>query len=703
MTERTAWDRFLDPTVVCVVGASGDPSRIGGRLVRYSIESGFAGRIIPVNPNRESVFDIPTVARLADVDVVPDWVVIALPREQTPDAVEQAARIGARNVSIAASGFAEVDATGRALQEHVLGIARAHGMRLLGPNSNGFMNVDSGAYFAFTPVIDSARPDPGEVAIVTQSAALGTYLINCFRTIGLGIKYWIHTGNEADLTVLEMVRALAERHELRAVAMCFEVVRDMPDLYRTLHSLAAHGVATAVLQAGLSPTGKRASEAHTAALIGDDARLLGDLFRQAGVFTATSVAALANFIQAAVNYSALPAEPRIGVVTTSGGIGVLAADALESRGITLPALSASLRQQIRSYAPFAQCANPVDTTAQVINEPTAFRRIVEDCTDSAELDLVAVFIAHGLAGSKDPTIRQLLAVAASRQPPDVALAALGVITADAARELQRVGVGVFSEPVALADSLRGYLDSARNRLMFLRHERVRSVDRRAPKGSPFVNERRGDYGQIIDEIDSKDLLRREGAEVVTGMVVSSPAAAQDTANRLGYPIVMKLVGAALPHKASCGALRLNLWNDDAVRRAFDELADVNGRVGQGFRILVERQESGREVFLGCVRQGELGVLVGIGPGGSNVEQTRAVRWLWPPVPEQDIREALGDGLSEPHARQLTQLANTMTLILTGQQAIQTVETNPILLTPDGRAVVVDALVELAADMSAEGV
>jgi acyl-CoA synthetase (NDP forming) len=696
MTAADEWDSFLDPRTVCVVGASSDPRRIGGRLVRYSVESGFTGRVIPVNPRHETVFGLPAVPSLADVDEAPDWVVVAVPREQVPGVVEQAGSAGARNVSVVAAGFAEVDELGRAMQEDIVATARRHGMRLLGPNSNGFMNVDSGAYFAFTPVIDSARPFAGDVAVVTQSAAIGTYLINSFRTTGIGIRHWVHTGNEADVTVLRLVRVLAERRAVRAIALSFEVLRDMPALRETLEVLAANDVSLGVLQAGLSEKGRRASEAHTAALIGAEADVLGDVLRSGGAFAAGSIRELVGFVQAAVNHHELPPDPRLGLVTTSGGVGILMADAADAARVPMPTLSPALQETIRSYAPFAHPANPVDTTAQVINEPGAFERIVADCVDSGELDVAAVFVAHGLAGAQDRTLRQVVSVAEQRPQAErtTSLAALGVIIGEGARALQNVGVSVFAEPVDLATAVSAYGRTTARRDAFAR----KSAEARAIQPGPaaeLVDRYLAEVGAatLIDEVGAKTLLRAYGADTADGRIVASTEEAVAAAAELGFPVVLKVVSPNLAHKAAAGGLRLHLWTDTAVRAAFDDLAVVAGR-HRAARLLVERQDRGAEIFVSCARHPSLGLLVGIGRGGTGVEEAGTVSWAWPPIGPDDVREALGPSVTEPHVTGLVDVAGGLVRLLTDEPRAHTAETNPVLLTPEGRTVVVDALVEL---------
>jgi acyl-CoA synthetase (NDP forming) len=698
MSRDAGWDAFFEPRLVCVVGASADPSRIGGRLVRYSTEAGYTGRVVPVNPHHRSVFGLPAVPSLSKVDTPPDWVVVAVSAGQVPEVVEQAGEIGARNVAVVASGFAEVGPAGAELQRQLRATARRYGMRLLGPNSNGFMNPHTGAFFAFTPVIDSARPAAGELAIVTQSAALGTYLLNCCHRAGLGVRHWVHTGNEADTTLLEVAAALARRGEVRAIALCVEVLRDLPALHGTLHALAGAGIPVGVLPAGSSPAGRRASQAHTAALIGDEAGLLADLFAHGGAQVCGSIGALADFLQVAVNYPDLPEQPRTGLVTTSGGVGVLAADAFAADRLPMPVLSGPVQERIRSYAPFVHPANPVDTTAQVINEPDTFPRILLDCLDSGELDLVTVFVAHGLAGMRDRTLRQLVEVAerrggnAGRTGPR--LAAVGILSPEAARELQRRGVAALSEPATLSRAVRGRLDSAARQTALLAAPEPPATSE--PPASPEPPD-----GRLLDEWSAKQLLRQLGATVVPGRLVSSSDDAVAAAGELGYPVVLKLSSAWLPHKAAAGGLRLHLWTPEAVRTAYQDLA-ARGRdlPGEPARLLLERQESGPELFVGCVRHPRLGRLVGIGPGGSGVEQTRAVRWHWAPVRAADVIAA-SPAAGDRHATAVARLTGSMLRLLDragpggpAGPGIHTVEVNPVILTAGGGAVVADALVAL---------
>jgi acyl-CoA synthetase (NDP forming) len=705
------WDSFFDPRSVCVVGASVDPSRIGGRLVRYPAEAGYTGLVVPVNPHHRSVFGIPAVPSLSKVEAPPDWVVVAVPAARVPEVVAQAGEIGARNVAVVASGFAEVGPAGAQRQRQLRATARRYGMRLLGPNSNGFMHPATGAFFAFTPVIDSARPAAGELAIVTQSAALGTYLLNCCHRAGLGVRHWVHTGNEADTTLLDVTAALARRGEVRAIALCVEVLRDLPALRGTLRALAGAGIPVGVLPAGRSPAGRRASQAHTAALIGDEAELLADLFAHGGAQVCGSIAELADFLQVAVDYPDLPARPRIGLVTTSGGVGVLAADAFAAARLPMPVLSGEVQERIRSYAPFAHPANPVDTTAQVINEPDAFPRILLDCLDSGELDLVTVFVAHGLAGMRDRTLRQLVEVAQRRGgnagQTGPSLAAVGILSPEAARELQRRGVAALSEPAALSRAVRGRLDSAARQAALLTAPEPAATtdppDRAGPTtGTGSPDDRLLD-DRLLDEWSAKELLRRLGAPVVPGRLVGSPDDAVAAAGELGYPVVLKLSSPRLPHKAAAGGLRLHLWTPAAVRTAYQDLA-ARGRdlPGEPARLLLERQVSGPELFVGCVRHPRLGRLVGIGPGGSGVEQTRAVRWHWAPVRAADVAAA-SPAAGGPHAAAVARLTGRMLRLLDPDRGrpggpwpcIHTVEVNPVILTEGGGAVVADALVALA--------
>lgn len=697
----SSWDAFFEPRTVCVVGASGDPRRIGGRLVRYSLESGFEGRIIPVNPTRDEVFGIPTLSSLTEVDERPDWVIIALGPEHVLGVLEQAGSVGARNVSIVSAGYAESGPEGRALQDRIVELGAKGGMRILGPNTNGFMHVAASAFFAFTPVIDSARPVTGDIAVVSQSAAIGTYFVNWARHLGLGLRHWVHTGNEADITLLEVARQLLKRGERDALALSFEVLRDAEMLQEILELAASTGTSVAVLPTGLSSTGRRAAEAHTAALIQDDAKVLADLLADAGVFVAPSIGDVMGFLQVAVHGTPVNGVPRLGCVTTSGGVGVLMADAADSAGVEMPLLSDEMQSTVREIAPYSHPANPIDTTAQVINEPDRFQAILEACAQSPELDVVAAFIAHGLAGAEDITLGQVRAVGAKlkEQGAGGRLAALGLITPEGSRSLQEQAVSVFYEPRDLANALGALATSAAARDSF--------AQRLARWPACPDLDASGSGTSALDELESKRLLAAAGADVVEGHVVDSPASAARTAASLGWPVVMKLVSAGLVHKAAAGGVELGVDTPHASEEAYERLARLRGELGleADGQILVERMLQGQEVFVGAIRHPQVGPILGVGAGGAGVEESRRVTWSWPVVSPKGLASAIaanlgsGTSISEKSLEAMVRVTQGLLDVLTGaERPVVAIECNPVIVTPDGRATVVDALVELAEDV-----
>jgi hypothetical protein len=262
-------------------------------------------------------------------------------------------------------------------------------------------------------------------------------------------------------------------------------------------------------------------------------------------------------------------------------------------------------------------------------------------------------------------------------------------------------VAALSEPAVLSRAVRGRLDSAARQAALLAAPEPPATSGPPATGPPASTG--PPDGRLLDEWSAKQLLRQLGAAVVPGRLVSSPGDAVAAAGELGYPVVLKLASAWLPHKAAGGGLRLHLWTPEAVRTAYQDLA-ARGRdlPGEPARLLLERQESGPELFVGCVRHPRLGRLVGIGPGGSGVEQTRAVRWHWAPVRAADVAAA-SPAAGGPHAAAVARLTGRMLRLLDPDRGrpggpwpcIHTVEVNPVILTEGGGAVVADALVALA--------
>ena len=321
---RSSIDTLLRPRSVAIFGASDDPARISGRPLRYLLEAGFAGPIYPINPNRATVQGVTAYASLADVPQVPDVALIAVPASLTEQAVRDCVDKGAKGAVIFSAGYAESGEDGLAVQRRVADIARAGGLRLLGPNCLGVFNPQIGFYGTFTQSLDKELPSAGPLGIVSQSGAYGSHIAYLARRRGMGINYWITTGNEADVDVSECLEWMAGQEDVKVIMAYVEGVRDGARFRRALALARRNRKPVVMMKVGRSEIGARAASSHTASLAGSDA-IYDALFRQYGVHRAETTDEQLDVAYACLR-GIFPEGDKLGVVTLSGGAGVLISD-----------------------------------------------------------------------------------------------------------------------------------------------------------------------------------------------------------------------------------------------------------------------------------------------------------------------------------------------------------------------------------------
>ncbi|MGE5792565.1 MAG: acetate--CoA ligase family protein, partial [Bacteroidota bacterium] len=383
---------LFEPRSVAIVGASGDPNKIGGRPLAFLVRAGYGGALYPVNPGAAEVQGVRAYPSLAAIPGDVEHVIIALPAPAVTDALAQCAAKGVRAVQVFAAGFGEADEAGKAAQAGLVAAARAAGIRLLGPNSLGLFNVPLAFFGTFSTALDGAWPAAGGVAFATQSGAFGSYAYALAQARGLGFAKFVATGNEADVDVAECIAYLAQDPATRVIVATFEGCRDGRKLMAALELARSERKPVIVMKAGASEAGAAAAATHTGSLAGADA-VYDAVFKQCNAYRARTLGELVDVAYLAAK-GPLPAGRRLGAVTTSGGIGVLIADAAAERGLELPPLPAYGAARVKALLPHAGASNPLDTSAALIGDFALYARAVEILLDEAGVDAVLGYLAH---------------------------------------------------------------------------------------------------------------------------------------------------------------------------------------------------------------------------------------------------------------------------------------------------------------------
>lgn len=386
----------LNPNSVAIVGASDNPHKVGGRPLLFMGKYGYRGKIFPINPSRAEVQGYKAYPDLASLPEVPDMAIVALAGEGTVQAVEQCARLGVKIAVVMASGFGETGAEGMKVQDAMLATARAAGMRMVGPNSQGLANFGTGAIANFSTIFNDAPCIPGPVAIISQSGALSQLIYSLLYERHIGVRHCHATGNEADITVAEMAAHIAEDPEVKLLLLYLETINNPDELVRAAAIAHARDLPVVALKSGRTERGQRAARAHTGSAEIEDHRV--DAFlRHHGIWRAADP-------QDLVNASALylkgwrPRGRKLVAISNSGATCVLAADAAEGLGLPLATLAETTRAQLNAILPgFATTTNPIDMTGVLLGNSSLFGKTLEIVGKDPAADLF--FVGFPIAGT----------------------------------------------------------------------------------------------------------------------------------------------------------------------------------------------------------------------------------------------------------------------------------------------------------------
>jgi acetyltransferase len=582
------------PRRVAVLGVSRSPEKLGHRLLRNLLDWEFPGQVFLVNPSGEPILGLPSVVRVAELPEELDLALVSLPAAAVVAAVRDLGARRCRAAVVLTSGFGETGEAGRAVQAELLRTARETGMRIVGPNCMGVVNVPgrlNGSYFWDVP------RRPGGVSFVSQSGAYGGLFFREMRTRGLGVARFVSIGNQADLGFVECLEWLAGDGATRVVALFVEGVHDGRAFVEAARRLSRTKPVVA-FKVGRGGAGRRAAGSHTGSLAGEYATYRA-AFEAAGLVVAGETE---EFFDAVAVLDAQagrpPASDSLAILTVSGGPSVAAADAAEAAGLRVPALPEALRARLAAHLPaFGATGNPVDFTPQM--DPGAFAPAVRAVLEAPEV-AGAVMIDVGL---DEPAYGE--AVAAAQAATGKPVVACTADTPEIDRRLAGAGIPVFPTPERAVRAYRALRAHAGRR-------DGAAPAARPPRALPAELGRALAEGQgPLSHPASRGLLERYGVDFAPEGTAASPDDALSVAGRIGYPVVVKTTRPDVTHKTEAGGVVLGIGSDAALREA---AARLLARFGPG--LLVQRQvEPGVELLVGGRRDPVFGPTVAFGLGG----------------------------------------------------------------------------------------
>lgn len=681
---------MLRPSSVVVVGASRRRGTVSGELVHNILEARFAGPLHLVNRSADEVQGHPAIRSLDDLPEPVELAVLAVPAPDVVAVARQCARHGVRALVVLAAGFAEAGAAGEERQRELVQACAEGGMRLVGPNCMGIRITDPGvrldATFAPWP------PRQGNQGLLSQSGGLGLAAMEEAERRGIGMSAFLSVGNKADISGNDLLEWWEQDERTRAILLYLESFGN-PRRFARIARRVARTKPIVAVKAGRSAAGARAAASHTGRLLAASDATVDALFHHAGVVRVDTVDELLDTGALLAELPA-PAGPRVGIVGNAGGLGILALDACEARGLHVPELSAALRETLASARPGAATRNPVDLLAHATAEDYA--TAIPAVASSGEVDAVVAIHIRPMAemGEDVPGVLSDLAQDAPGGIPVVP-----VLIGHAQSAGRGVAFGAPEPAVrALAHACRhrAWRDAAAEPL-----EPPAGV--RVDEAAAVVARGLGAGGGWLGPEEVGSLLSCYGIDVVAQAVAPTAAAASRTASRLGLPVAVKAVAPTLVHKRAAGAVRVGLTSLAATRRAAAEVLEAARAAGhQPTGVLVQAMAAhGAELLVGVVHDPLFGPVVACGAGGSLVEVVRDVEVRLAPLTAPDI-DALAQAPASArliaHVRAdrmaVRDVLHRVGALADAHPAIAELDINPLVASTTG-ALAVDARIRLA--------
>lgn len=620
---------IFEPRSIAVIGAGRRPGQLGHEIVSNLRHAGYTGDLTIVNPNAKEIEGVRSYPSLSEIAGAIDLAIVVVPAAEVERVIDDCVKKSVRGVVVITAGFAETGEVGREAERRLLDKVRAAGIRMVGPNCMGVINTDPTIRMHGT--FSATWPPAGNVAMSSQSGALGVAILDYARSLNIGFSTFLSVGNKADVSGNDLIQYWAEDRRTDVILLYLESFGN-PRKFAEIAKRVGKTKPIVLVKAGRSASGARAAASHTGALATSDA-IVADLLRQAGVIRTDTLEELFDVASLLANQP-LPRGRRVAILTNGGGPGILAADACEARDLTLAPLADTTVARLRAFLPAAaSVGNPVDMIASA--SPEHYKRSLEVLLDDDSIDDVLVIyipVQPTDAPSVAAAIRETATSAKGKTILATFMSAHGVPASLApvpSFAFPERAVGALARAATYAEWRRR--PDAEVADFTLQEETLRRiVDNVVQRG-----------GGWLDPNEVEQLLRAAGIETAGGEIAASADEAFEAAVRIGKPMALKAIGSTLLHKSDRGGVRLSLRNECEARDAFLEMKARLGDDMEG-AFVQPMVSGGVEVLLGATDDPTFGHVIAFGAGGTLVELLSDVAFRIHPLTASDADDMINE-------------------------------------------------------------
>ena len=681
---------FLSPKSIAVIGASDKQGSVG-RAITSNIMNGYKGIVYPISPTRETVFDQKAYKSVLDVPDSIDLAVVITKNTIVPVVLEECGKKKIKGAIVITAGFKEVDDEGKKLEQKLKDIATKYGVKVIGPNCLGVMNLEPQTMMNSTFL--KITPKSGKIALVSQSGAICAALVEDASAQGIGFSAVVSMGNKADMTEIDVLKMLADHEQTKVIVMYLEDMGDGQEFLKVCKQITKNNKKPIlVLKSGRSPEGAKAAMSHTGALMGSD-EIYDAVIKQSGAIRVDTMEELFDYATA-FSKQPLPTEGDLVIVSNAGGPAIISTDSCSKLGIKMAKIE-EIRPKIDAVIPpWGSSRNPVDIVGDadfnrfenVLNEVLAHKNVgsvISMCTPSATLDYDK--LAEVIVKMSKKYKKTMLA------------------------SLMGLDEGITNREI-LANGDVPYYTYAEGSIRALK-AMLRFADWiKTPEGNiakfDVDKEKASKVFDKVKEEGRTNLLEEEGLEILSAYGFPLPKSilaktedeAVEAANKIGYPTVMKIASPQIVHKSDAGGVKVNLSSDKEVRDAFKVIVDNAKKYDSKAEIkgvlIVEMVKGGKEMIIGSKLEPGFGPVVMLGMGGIYVEILKDVTFRLAPFTDQEANDMISSiktkkllegvrGEKPSDVGKLSECIQRLSQLVTDFREIKELDMNPVLVMEKG--------------------
>ena len=626
-------DSIFYPKSIAIIGASRQPGSLGQSLLANIIGSRFEGIVYPVNPKAKGILGIKCYPSVMDIPDEVELAVIIVPSQAVAAVIEECGKKKVKAAIIISAGFKEIGRQGAELEQGVQQLVQKYGISLVGPNCLGIINTDASS--SLNATFATEMPKQGNIAFVSQSGALGVAVLDYAKESNIGFSKFISMGNKAGLTENELLLYLKDDPKTDVILMYLEDLvngREFMSIARKITSSLSHPKPIITLKAGRTLLGAKAASSHTGSLAGSDT-VYNAIFDQCGVLRVNTLEELFDYVKA-FSSQPLPRGGNVAIVTNSGGPGILATDACIQQGLNVAPLDAKTVKRLKKILPpTASLSNPLDLIAEAHQEQ--YERSLREILKDKNIDSIIV-ICTATAFTDVAKIAEAIVRVSKEFKKPVLSCLLGVYDISRGIEiLEKNGIPTYRFP----ESAARVIAEMTNFTTWLKRPQtgVKKFKVNREKAQKIIDSAKREGRFSLLEQEAYEILRAYGFPVIKSILAENGNQASEAAEKIGFPVVLKIASPDVLHKFDYGGVKLNLKTKIEVHKAYQEiLENVLSKKpnAQITGMIVEKMApAGKEVILGMTRDSQFGPILMFGLGGIYVEALEDVNFRLAPIRE----------------------------------------------------------------------